>query len=781
MKMTVDGLKGLSDSFDIRPLNLYVGPNGCGKSTRLEALCWALTGQTRLGKSPEAAAALCSNGHAIVDVSLPDGFGWRREVRRDPLKGSVSSDLHVHGKEDGKLADAQAAIDQRCGGLTAGLDLSAFTSLSADRRRAYVLSLCESAGSVASAARQLAQLDLAVLDSVLGGGQVKAVALSMWHREPFDLEIEQADQVSTALWKTAPAEIRDAWQAVMGLFGADASDDVLQTVTAWMDLSKQLKSEHKKAREQASAATQKLTQDKNELRVSAELVETLRARIVECERELAEVQRQIGAFDGAARNRAALVGRIEQCRAKVGDTERQLAVAYAALQSRDWDGERQQIEAQLGPDCEVMRADRAERLDRAKSELEAARMVDCENREEVGSVETLICLAEADSVAADQSIKRIKAQIENLGRNPWIKVQKLLARLTEAIVEKFGTDTLNELAGRIEEIGDLAERELTVVLEAINAAEIERENAITNSDNLVGKLGALRADLAAARKRYDDAHDRMLALEKTAHDLDESDRLYHVAKGQLATLEREMAVANGAVETYQALLEEARANVELAETELEGFDDTAGEAGDRDRLELRLAEIEGEIGELRAEVERKGKLQALTAELSKCIAKSAEEAALFECATHTEKAVKSLREVLLAGQVRPLLHHIDRFLHEAGLKVRAYCSLSNARGKAEFDLGWVLTLDDGREVNRSMDTMSGGEAALFGAALAYALTVMSDVPLKTLTVEADAVDQVNLGLMLAGFAGVRDEIDYVLVATCHGPASVADGWHVVQW
>ncbi len=774
MHMTIDGLKGASESFEIHPLNLYVGPNGCGKSTRLNALAWAITGITPLGKTPDAAAALCGNGHAVVDVSLPDGFGWRREVRRDPLNGRVSSGLHVHGAEDGKLADAQAAIDLHCGGLTAGLDLSLFTALSPDRRRAYVLSLCESA-STASVARQLAQLDLAVLDSVLGGGQVKAVALSMFHREPTDLDSAEADKVSASLWNTAPPEVRHAWQTLNSQFQAEAKEDVLQTVTAWMDLAKQLKSTHRRAREQAIAASCKLTQDKNELRVSAELVETLRERVAVQERAAAEVHRQIGASDGAIRNLAALAERIEQCRIKVGDTEQALSHAYAALQSRDWDGERAEIEKQLGPNAEAMQADRVIQLDRVRQDLATAKIADSEYREEVASIETGSSLAESDIKAYEQELARLKSETENLNRNPWLRVLDLVDRLAQAADN-------DDLVAPIRELDQLAHAESQVTIDAIESAQERCERIVTQLDALADKRDKQKADLDIARSRYCELHDRMLALEKTECDLVESERLYHLARAELAKLAHEHAVASGAVETYHALLEEARSNLELAHTELEGFNDTAAESttADRDRLILRLTEIQDEINELREEIGRKNKLQALAAELSKCIAQSAEEAALFECAAHTENAVRDLREVLLAGQVRPLLEHIDRFLREAGLTARSYCSLVTARGKAEFDLGWVLTHADGRETNRSLDTMSGGEAALFGAALAYALTVMSDVPLKVVTIEADAVDEMNLGRLLAGFAGVRDEISYVLVATCHGPAN-ADGWHVVQW
>jgi len=143
-----------------------------------------------------------------------------------------------------------------------------------------------------------------------------------------------------------------------------------------------------------------------------------------------------------------------------------------------------------------------------------------------------------------------------------------------------------------------------------------------------------------------------------------------------------------------------------------------------------------------------------------------------------QDAIKAVREVIMDDMVRPLLDTVDEFLRLAGVERSAYCTLANGRGKAIFDLGWVVDVD-GLERRISLDTMSGGESALFGAALAYAMLKAANQPSKVLCIEADSIDTNTIDKLLVGFGGVND-LDHVIVATCHKVPLIADGWNLVE-
>jgi hypothetical protein len=122
--------------------------------------------------------------------------------------------------------------------------------------------------------------------------------------------------------------------------------------------------------------------------------------------------------------------------------------------------------------------------------------------------------------------------------------------------------------------------------------------------------------------------------------------------------------------------------------------------------------------------------------------------------------------------VRPLVDDVAALLAAAGRSERVYLELENERGKPVFDLGWVS--GDSR---RSLSALSGGEAVLFCAALAVTIAKRS-TGRKVLLIEADPLDEDNLGFLLWALSAMDVELDACLIATS---TKFPSGPEFAQW
>ena len=187
-----------------------------------------------------------------------------------------------------------------------------------------------------------------------------------------------------------------------------------------------------------------------------------------------------------------------------------------------------------------------------------------------------------------------------------------------------------------------------------------------------------------------------------------------------------------------------------------------------------------------------------------------------------EAACKAAREIYVADIVKPIVADIGDVLTAAGREERVYLLLENERGKPIFDLGWILTKEKSptelrydpvghlRQLpggdaypdpstydepvklgvtgvvgsRRSLSSLSGGEAVLFTAALALALARRSDAR-RVLLIEADPLDEFNLGELLSALGEIPDDHPIGKLAAClvatSTDVSAADGWTCVQF
>jgi exonuclease SbcC len=760
MNITIEGLKGVSDQFELSPLTLLNGPNGSGKSARLEALRWAAYGTTPNGKTLEAAAALADQGEMSVRIDLAD-FGWERSISRDPTSGAIRQKITVEGREKLKQKEAEALIAERCGDLSAALDLNEFTSLSPDLRRQFVMNLC---GAGSSDGLLMLRLDFAIAREVIGEEAIAAVSRTLHQKGPDELAPPEMAHVFQAVWPTTVDEhTRKAWDTVRGKLADDEHDDDLETITAWVDRAKDLKSAHRKGRDTAHAATQRLAADKNALVVDPVHIEALKQRAAKVQAQIDEINGKAGAAQGEKARREVVLQALQEAKAREARAGEALTRAEQVVQRCAGDKELDQLQGLAGSADEVAINQGYKVAEAAEEDVRSAGARVIQNQNDRDRL-----LGELN--ATNRELERERESLTNAQSDAWVKAERLAGyaagllqgtapeELRDAVISLWGLakeqsqgsrKIAEEVSWRIAELEPTAtEQEATLNAKRVAQNVLDREH-----DKATAALAKAREDAEAIRVRFADAQ---------------------AAKVKLAELQAKRKAAGAEAQRCAESL--AIATQERAEAQAKA-DALPSEVDDLDTLMFSKSERIARLDAVRAQIAAKDKLEALETELASCIERAARESVSYDLAHHAQAAVKSLRERLLHLQVEPLLTAVDEFLAAAQIKARSYCSLRTERGKAEFDLGWVIEDGHGLEHKRSMATLSGGEAALFAAGLAYALVRLADPPLKMLTIEADTLDAENMRRLLAGLGLVGAALDHVIVATCH-PTSAPGIWKV---
>lgn len=143
--------------------------------------------------------------------------------------------------------------------------------------------------------------------------------------------------------------------------------------------------------------------------------------------------------------------------------------------------------------------------------------------------------------------------------------------------------------------------------------------------------------------------------------------------------------------------------------------------------------------------------------------------------TAFERAAVDARETYVAALAEPIRADVGVLLGKAGRDERPYLELENVRGRPVFDLGWEV--GDSR---RSLNALSHGEAALFGAAVAVAIARRARGR-KLLLVEADRMDIETLEALLEGLVAIEDSFDAVMVSTHTQMIMPPVGWRVHEF
>lgn len=738
-KIKLNHFKGVSGEFDLSALNLAVGPNGSGKTALLQAIQWAIEGRTQLGGTLEATAQLAHVTGCAVTVTVDDGFSWTRSLERNNRENVLTQHVAIAGRDGLSAKSAQAAIAEHIGKdgelFAPMFDLRNFLDLSEDRRRDFVMGLCARATADVLPSDIMGQITHQYLILELGEGTVRS----------------NPDEM--ALFGMLAQSTREAYEQigkeVSKVASVIAREGVAAGIAAAAEIVRRIALTARTTKDQARQAARRLADEKAGARIVAENLDTLEARLASTQKHIGELGEQIAHQDGRAKARTSLQCTIELNQTTIRDYINKTVDAPDLSRLPE-------LEAQLAAPQTYSYPD-----------LDAARELARQRTADLSGTTHRAATWEREGRDRQAQKQRLTEERGRLAQDPWTLIKNELAKAVDVLddtipaVASKAIRTAYELA--IQHAADSFNR-IYLIDEDLAKLETAIVEAATYTTEAKAAVEAASTALADANRRVAECEQVQRALDAQRRE-DETKRegIRRVVIGlQQAKLnhearERDIRAAQDAMLDAQRRLDELDAQggyVPVAELESQ-----------RKGLTDQAALIQHNIN---------AKRQALATDeqLTKCLAAAERDEVLHRVAEQVRDAIRAVRETLMVQLVEPLLGHMRAFLSDAlGEGCVPYCRLEKDNGKPIFELGW--TVGDRRV---SEPALSGGERALFGAALAYALVRLADPPLKVLMIEGAELDESHLASLLTGLA--KDDLDgNVIVATY----AQMGGWELGPW
>jgi len=282
------------------------------------------------------------------------------------------------------------------------------------------------------------------------------------------------------------------------------------------------------------------------------------------------------------------------------------------------------------------------------------------------------------------------------------------------------------------------------------------------------ELEQMRKEMTKLKKQNDDLAEKQVAAEKRIKEITRAIETMHVTKlsGQrtLDSLVKNNELAQKDTEARNGL----KKQIEDAEAELKNLNIV-----DINPMESVRQGLAGQIRNLEMEIDKRKTIATMLGAFDRANIEAVE---LEQKVDLLEDLATALGPVNLQGKILkdtigPLIGKINNLLQMTGRDYNLKPILTDKNGKEIFDFVWEK---HGSEI--SFESLSGGEKVVFGAALATALVLQKNPPLKTLIVEASECDEKNLVAMMDALDKFGGDINNVLIATHIMPSVTAPSW-----
>jgi chromosome segregation protein len=302
-------------------------------------------------------------------------------------------------------------------------------------------------------------------------------------------------------------------------------------------------------------------------------------------------------------------------------------------------------------------------------------------------------------------------------------------------------------------------------------------------------LVAIEAEHAALAAAANDARTADRAAQAEA-ERSEADR--EARRGDLRALERDhVGTASRLAElekaTQEAAIEASRRDEALAalarerELALEGIPDSPDAAPEAEIDALDDEALEAELRRVRRTLAQIGSVNPFAVEEHREVASRMEEMT----AQHDDlRAAITSTEELMAHLDRQIGEQFDAAFQAIAERFDEYCQLLFAGGSASLQLAdeadgdapggiEIVVRPPGKRLQR-LAMLSGGERALTGVALLFAMLTVNPVPFCILDEVDAALDEANIGRFADALRRLAETIDFVVITHNRATIEVAD-------
>jgi len=713
--VTLNGFKTLFRTYNVGSPTILNGPNGCGKSACIEGIIYALTGNVGAGKRLDDVAQYFPADGGTVCVKDDTGNWIRRGIKINPSSGSQSQILQTSG------VDSKGKFVLDCWETTSGvLDINEFLTLSAGKKREYVLHLCGVDDS-----------DFDVIKAV-ATRFAKEVAGSAANAST----IEDPSELSPG-----EIEVISEWSGVLGIgdvLGSYINNDRSLT-EVFLELSAQAKNGKLNARRIAfnSKATVK------NLDVEAKNADAAADAIELCQAKADSLQSELDMAKTDKANHKSASGNVDFYSKRLKGFKENLKEKEEILDKTSRPGKKP---VRGESDTVRLATKKIREITHLQKEIEGQNTIinnSVNKKKEAANGKKAINVLKDDLKTHQNSgIGKLvglgkECEEENCKTAKHMKIA--IGRVSEAWTKK--NEALRKESNRLK-------LKIVVLNTAVEGSEKSATEAVGVKKEMLRKIESVAV---VAEKLQKQAKKEDAKYQKLLDDYNERAVDYDTASDRCN-------IANGVVD-------QGKEDLKSAKKTLNDLQDP-----DLDLLTQQLLDAKQFL------------LDAITSAGVVKAYNEAKELARMATVTETawkmtEKAIDFVRESHIDSATQKLIDDMNKVLEKTGRKERAYLTLENKRGKPIFELGWKGGTP---KTPRSVNAISKGEGTLFCAALSIAITLRAS-GLKLLLIEADTLDTDNLGLLVKALKDWEEELDTIIVATStHLPSTVV-GWNMFNY
>jgi DNA repair exonuclease SbcCD ATPase subunit len=611
--VSLRGFKGLEREYEIGEATLLTGPNGSGKSACLEAIRYAIAGVVPAGKALDLVAEYFPARGGSVEVVGERGERLRRGIARDLEKAKVSEVLEC---EDAPAWSASPQV----------LDLREFTTLSAQKRREFILKLC-------------------------GGGEAGLkVVMDTFARE-YAKEVGGPGATPAILFEPGIG---------------DLPEDLQPLASAWLS--------------EVASLTGSFTEGGTTSELCLKLLESARVYKNLNRRAALDARAAIRELEAEAQGARAAAAELKGAKERVEDLTENLQAARTAAARSDEARRRVDAAREKSKKAEIAHAQALEDLRVTPAPGSAPTPPERDHGREAALREVSI----AQQGLREVDMRRAEVNLRASDHARFLNE----VRVTEGRIKRMKASNVGRVVGLIEEIPDAADPSMPALRAAVDAValewradlqrlEEERKESEAKAQKppaAVKALADMATEFAAASLRAEAAGDALEAFDEKLG-LDD----FQARDAAWRKVDRALRLAQEAAERARAAYRGAASAEGEADDRLAELPEPAASPD----------AIEADLYKAREILERAEKAAGALRAYENAIKLAESSEVLEEAWKRAEKALRRVQEALVGQATAPLVGDANRVLERAGRPERIYLELENDRGRPIFELGWI--------------------------------------------------------------------------------------------
>lgn len=727
MHLQIRGMKAADRDIELARLNVLCSANGTGKSSIVDAIRFLALGYVpALGKTHAATADLMGTDHMAVQLVLDDGRAATRTLRRngDKLEMTVHTTWSKDGFHDAAIL---ALFGENEADVAEQLDIRELLSLSAGQRAARIERIVGSGGEADDLAGRVARVTIARLLGLDPGQLPESLKEARANLAP------GRDAVIQEIGPTLSANLRE-----QGL------PPVLELIT--------------KAKNEAADAVKKRHAARDEIQTRLSTLGSASLAIEDLEAERDALQRSIGAHNQFAKAEARRTRELDAARSELATVtstheaalDQMVKIAHAATSMiEELEKKPEEYDGQIA----VLRAQTfGVHIDNERIKLIEQ------------TLPSLVDVPVEDLTRYEKTVEQLEKELAGAHESPWAEVRR--------IGEQWLAGWSDDMSAAV------APRRLVALADENGGNTVALESTLLSAKDALKLAGeraaiAMQTNVERATKRAELETEASVLRTESAGAVAKVKRLEKERDAEVEALVAKKNQVAGAIAQARQNVREQDAHVGKLQETLAAVTERVAQL-EQQPVETPDAPDLGELDRITTAISAATQRASLKSELDTIVKEIERKDAEVDVYRALEWALKFIRAEDLRSKGEGIVSLIGAFLRAAGRDEIPYIESK----KNVCALGWVRP--DGRRV--SVSTLSGGEWAMYAAALTSAVLTKRGGELRVLMVEAAEADFSTMVALVNGIAAM-EKLTHVLLLSAHDVAPEVTGnakWNHVQ-